>query len=35
MKKFNQLFDEHTGEGIKKWSNYGNIYDKHFTPYRD
>ena len=35
MKKFNQLFDEHTGEGILKWSNYGDIYDKHFAPYRD
>ena len=35
MKKFNQLFDEHTGEGIRKWSNYGDIYDKHFAPHRD
>ena len=35
MKTFNELFNEHTGEGIKKWSNYGDIYDKHFAPYRD
>jgi len=35
MKKFNELFNEHTGEGIIKWSNYGPIYDKHFAPFRD
>ena len=35
MKKFNELFKTHTGEGIIKWSNYGNIYDKHFAPFRD
>tara|TARA_Y100000114_G_scaffold54422_1_gene49763 strand:+ start:465 stop:1139 length:675 start_codon:yes stop_codon:yes gene_type:complete len=35
MKTFNQLFNEHTGEGILKWSNYGDIYDKHFEPFRD
>ena len=35
MKKFNELFNEHTGEGILKWSNYGPIYDKHFDPFRD
>ena len=27
MLSFNELFDAHTGEGILKWSNYGNIYD--------
>jgi len=35
MKKFNELFKTHTGEGIIKWSNYGDIYDKHFAPFRD
>ena len=35
MKKFNELFNEHTGEGIIKWSNYGDIYDRHFSPFRD
>ena len=35
MKKFNELFKEHTGESILKWSNYGDIYDKHFAPFRD
>ena len=35
MLKFNELFDAHTGEPIVKWSNYGDIYDKHFAPYRD
>ena len=35
MKKFNELFNEHTGEGIIKWSNYGPIYDKHFAQFRD
>ena len=35
MKKFNELFKTHTGEGILKWSNYGDIYDKHFAPFRD
>ena len=35
MKKFNELFNEHTGEGIIKWSNYGPIYDKHFASFRD
>ena len=35
MKKFNELFNEHTGEGIIKWSNYGPIYDKHFAPFRE
>ena len=35
MKKFNELFKEHTGEGIIKWSNYGPIYDKHFAPFRE
>ena len=35
MKKFNELFNEHTGEGIIKWSNYGDIYDKHFAPFRE
>lgn len=35
MKTFQQLFDEHTGESILKWSNYGPIYDRHFADYRD
>ena len=35
MKKFNELFKEHTGESILKWSNYGDIYDKHFAKFRD
>ena len=35
MKKFNELFNEHTGESILKWSNYGDIYDKHFAKFRD
>ena len=35
MKRFNELFNEHTGEGIIKWSNYGDIYDKHFAPFRE
>ena len=35
MKKFNELFKEHTGESILKWSNYGPIYDKHFAPFRE
>ena len=35
MKKFNELFKTHTGDGILKWSNYGDIYDKHFAPFRD
>ena len=35
MKKFNELFKTHTGEGILKWSNYGDIYDKHFASFRD
>lgn len=35
MKTFQQLFDEHTGESILKWSNYGSIYDRHFADYRD
>ena len=35
MKKFNELFNEHTGESILKWSNYGDIYDKHFAPFRE
>ena len=35
MKTFNELFKEHTGESILKWSNYGDIYDKHFAKFRD
>ena len=35
MKTFQQLFDEHTGESILKWSNYGPIYDRHFADYRE
>tara|TARA_Y100000287_G_scaffold175807_1_gene165859 strand:+ start:66 stop:722 length:657 start_codon:yes stop_codon:yes gene_type:complete len=35
MKTFNELFNEHTGESILKWSNYGDIYDKHFAKFRD
>lgn len=35
MKTFQQLFDEHNGDSILKWSNYPEIYDKHFLPYRD
>ena len=35
MKTFQQLFDEHTGESILKWSNYGPIYDRHFADFRD
>ena len=35
MKTFGELFNEHTGESILKWSNYGQIYDKHFAPFRD
>ena len=35
MKTFNELFKEHTGDNILKWSNYGPIYDKHFTPFRE
>jgi hypothetical protein len=35
MKTFQQLFDEHTGDSILKWSNYPEIYDKHFLSYRD
>ena len=35
MKTFRQLFDEHNGDSILKWSNYPEIYDKHFTSYRD
>ena len=23
IKTFNELFNEHTGDNIKKWSNYG------------
>ena len=35
MKTFQQLFDEHTGDSILKWSNYGPIYDRHFADYRE
>ena len=35
MKTFQQLFDEHTGDSILKWSNYGPIYDRHFAEHRD
>ena len=35
MKTFRELFDEHTGNGILKWSHYPEIYDKHFSKYRD
>jgi len=35
IKTFNELFKEHTGDNILKWSNYGNIYDKHFAKFRD
>jgi hypothetical protein len=35
MKTFQQLFDEHNGNGILKWSHYPEIYDKHFTKYRE
>jgi len=35
MKTFRQIFDEHNGHSILKWSNYPEIYDKHFAPYRD
>ena len=35
MKTFQQLFDEHNGYGILKWSHYPEIYDKHFTKYRE
>ena len=35
MKTFQELFDEHTGRGIIKWSHYPAIYDKHFWQYRD
>jgi hypothetical protein len=35
MKTFNELFKEHKGESILKWSNYGDIYDKHFAKFRD
>ena len=35
MKTFNELFKEHTGDNILKWSNYGPIYDKHFAPFRE
>ena len=35
MKTFNELFNEHTGDSILKWSNYGDIYDKHFAKFRD
>ena len=35
MKTFQQVFDEHNGNGILKWSHYPEIYDKHFTKYRD
>ena len=31
MKRFNELFNEHTGEGIIKWSNYDDIYDKQMN----
>jgi hypothetical protein len=35
MKTFRELFDEHTGNGILKWSHYPEIYDKHFSKYRE
>ena len=35
MKTFQELFDEHNGNGILKWSHYPNIYDKHFNKYRE
>ena len=35
MKTFRELFDEHIGNGILKWSHYPEIYDKHFNKYRD
>ena len=35
MKTFNELFKEHTGDNILKWSNYGPIYDRHFAPFRE
>jgi hypothetical protein len=35
MKTFQELFNEHTGRGIIKWSHYPAIYDKHFWQYRD
>ena len=35
MKTFQQLFDEHTGNGILKWSHYPEIYDRHFNEWRD
>ena len=35
MKTFRQLFEEHNGNGILKWSHYPEIYDKHFNKYRE
>jgi hypothetical protein len=35
MKTFRELFDEHIGNGILKWSHYPEIYDRHFNKYRE
>ena len=34
MKTFNELFNEHTGESILKWSNYGDIYDNNIKQFK-
>ena len=34
-KSFEQLFHEHRGNVIHKWQNYFEVYDKHFSRYRD
>ncbi len=35
MRTFKELFDDHNGRGVIKWSHYPEIYDKHFWQYRD
>ena len=35
MKTFKQIFYEHQGNLCMKWTNYFDIYDKHFSKYRE